>query len=174
MDQNPKCPQMICLKSCSPWAPWQERGNLPAWSVVNSNSYQLPECVVSGRQLCSAVKIKIVFFSQCQHTYGTYSLMDSYKVSPTCFLIGPLGFLPSCSGIRTYVCSFVCFDFSTLVFATFSPNLVILMERLQKKEKESGVLLFIKCPHSVLFWVKDLLMTGMYSLLILHHTQFGT
>lgn len=83
--------------------------------------------------------------------------------------VSSLGHSVSSQVVQELETMFVCFDFSTLDFAT---NLVILMERLQRKE--SGMLLFIKCPHYVLFWVKDLLMTVIYSLLILHHTHLGT
>lgn len=132
----------------------RKRG-LPVWRLVTSTSCQLPECVVNGGQLCPAVKMQMVSFAMSTYIWHL-SLNGLYKVSPT---LGHSSFLPSCSGIENYVAGVLVLFclvlfFSIQDFATFLPNLVILMQGPQRKR--SAAFSYIKCPCYFLFWVKDL------------------
>lgn len=126
---------------------------LPVWRLVTGTSCQLPECVVSGGQLCSAVKMQMVSFAMSTYIWHL-SLDGLYKVSPT---LGHSVFSQVAQELRTMLLVFwFCFVlfFSTQDFVTFLPNLVILMQGPQRKR--SAAFPYIKCSCYFLFWVKDL------------------
>lgn len=117
-----QCPQMTRLKSCRPRAPWREGGSSPAWRR-GLQPCQLPQGVVPGG--CSAQQRRqVVSFAAMSTCTGHLPFRGLHCV--------PHGTsqLPN-KWLRNwkmfFVCSFACF------LATFSPNLVILRERRQRK-----------------------------------------